>query len=75
MCGRDPDLVSACANDYLVPKPLRVGFAGNTVVFNLADVFFMVGNAHVTATLMAAAVQNRHRLGGWERTLLARLRT
>jgi lipoprotein signal peptidase len=49
--------------------------AGNTVVFNLADVFFMVGNVLVTATLMAAAIQNRHRLGGWDRTLLVRLRT
>jgi len=71
------NLVSARLDGNRVPNPFMIGDVTGGVAFNLADVFFLVGNVLVTATLMAVTIQNRDRLippRAWERALRERLR-
>jgi lipoprotein signal peptidase len=56
------NLVSARADGNWVPNPLIVHGAHFTVAFNLADVFFLVGNLLLMTTLAAEAVRHRDRL-------------
>ncbi len=47
------------------------------LVFNLADVFFLVGNSLLMAALIAVTIRNRDRLlppRAWEHALRRRLR-
>lgn len=56
------NLVSARADGNWVPNPLTVSQGGFTVAFNLADVFFLLGNLLLMATLMVEVVRHRDRL-------------
>ena len=56
------NLVSARWDGNWVPNPLIVDHGGFTVAFNLADVFFLVGNLLLMATLAAEVVRHRDRL-------------
>ena len=56
------NLVSARADGNWVPNPLIVSQGRFTVAFNLADVFFLIGNLLLMATLMAEVVRHRERL-------------
>ena len=71
------NLVSARWDGNWVPNPFVIGDYGHGVAFNLADVFFMVGNVLLMAALIVVAVHHREQLArsrGWERALLRRLR-
>jgi len=71
------NLLSARWDDNWVPNPLTVGAHGYTLAFNLADVYFLVGNLLLMAALLVAAIRHRDRLQpprAWERALLERLR-
>jgi lipoprotein signal peptidase len=56
------NLVSARADGNWVPNPLIVNPGHLTIAFNLADVFFLVGNLLLMATLAAEVVRHRERL-------------
>jgi lipoprotein signal peptidase len=56
------NLVSARADGNWVPNPLILSHGRFTVAFNLADVFFLLGNVLLMATLMAEVVRHRDRL-------------
>jgi lipoprotein signal peptidase len=71
------NLVSARADGNWVPNPLTVSEGVFTVAFNLADVFFLLGNLLLMTTLMVEVVRHRDRLAsahGWEHALRRRLR-
>jgi hypothetical protein len=71
------NLVSARADGNWVPNPLTISEAGFTVAFNLADVFFLLGNLLLMTTLVVEVVRHRDRLArahGWEHSLRRRLR-
>jgi hypothetical protein len=76
MCaGVIGNLVSARADGNWVPNPLVVGNE-YVLAFNLADVFFFVGNLILMATLIVVSIRNRDRLvtlRHWERAFLRRL--
>ena len=78
MCGGViGNLVSARADGNWVPNPLVIGNYQFGLAFNLADVFFLVGNALLMTTLILLTLRNRDRLvtsRAWERALLRRLR-
>jgi lipoprotein signal peptidase len=78
MCGGVlGNLVSARRDHNWVPNPLTVGSYQDGVAFNLADVFFLVGNLLLMTTLIVVTVRNRDRLippRQWERALRRRLR-
>jgi lipoprotein signal peptidase len=60
-----------------VPNPLTISHGGHLVAFNLADVFFLLGNVLLMTALAAEAVRHRDRLAparGWERSLRRRFR-
>jgi lipoprotein signal peptidase len=70
------NLVSARANGDSVPNPLTISHGNYTLAFNLADVFFLLGNLLLMTALIVEIVRNRDRLApprGWERALLRRL--
>jgi lipoprotein signal peptidase len=72
------NLVSARAAGNWVPNPLTISEGGFTVAFNLADVFFLLGNLLLMTTLVVEVVRHRDRLAltrGWEQALLRRLRS
>lgn len=56
------NLVSARADENWVPNPLIVTQGHFTVAFNLADVFFLVGNLLLMATLAAEVIRRRDQL-------------
>jgi lipoprotein signal peptidase len=56
------NLVSARADGNWVPNPLIVSDGRFTVAFNLADVFFLLGNLLLMITLAAEVVRHRDRL-------------
>ena len=56
------NLVSARADGNWVPNPLIVTPGRFTIAFNLADVFFLLGNALLMTALMAEVVRRRDRL-------------
>jgi lipoprotein signal peptidase len=55
------NLVSARADGNWVPNPLTISHGGFTAAFNLADVFFLLGNLLLMTTLMAEVVRHRDR--------------
>jgi lipoprotein signal peptidase len=55
------NLVSARADGNWVPNPLTISEGGFTVAFNLADVFFLLGNLLLMTTLMAEVLRHRDR--------------
>jgi hypothetical protein len=60
MCGGViGNLVSARADGNWVPNPLVIADYGRLIAFNLADVFFVVGELLLMATLMVVAMRNR----------------
>jgi len=73
--GVTGNLVSARANGNWVPNPLTINHGRYGLAFNLADVFFTVGNLILTAVLVAEAIRHRDKLAaprGWERALFGR---
>jgi hypothetical protein len=78
MCGGAiGNLVSARWDGNHVPNPLVIGDYHRGVAFNLADLFFLVGNLLLMASLIVMIVRRRDRLApprAWERALLRQLR-
>ena len=71
------NLVSAGVNGNRVPNPLVIGGYGHGVAFNLADLFFLLGNLLLMTSLVLLTLRNRERLEpprGWERAVLRQLR-
>jgi lipoprotein signal peptidase len=69
------NLVSARSDGNWVPNPLAISGYGYGIAFNLADVFFLLGNLLLMAALIAVTLRNRERLitlRPWERALLRR---
>ena len=60
------NLVSARLDGGRVPNPLMLGEA---LAFNLADVFFLVGNFALMAALMVVTVRHRRQLHAFRRRL------
>jgi hypothetical protein len=61
MCGGVlGNLVSARADGNWVPNPLVIANYDRTIAFNLADVFFVVGELLLTATLIVVALRSHH---------------
>jgi lipoprotein signal peptidase len=56
------NLVSARADGNWVPNPLTVSPGRFTVAFNLADVFFLLGNLMLMVALSTEVVRRRGRL-------------
>ena len=74
--GAIGNLVSALADGNWVPNPFVIG-GSRVIAFNLADVFFLVGNMLLMAALIVIIVRRRDRLApprAWERALLRQLR-
>jgi lipoprotein signal peptidase len=72
------NLVSARADGNWVPNPLTISPGEYLLAFNLADVFFLLGNLLLMTALIVVTVQHRGRLASsrsWERELLRRLRS
>ena len=74
MCGGViGNLVSARSDENWVPNPLMIGDYEHGIAFNLADVFFVVGEMLLMTTLIMMIVHKRDRLApprAWERALL-----
>jgi hypothetical protein len=71
------NLLSARWDGNWVPNPLVIGGYGYGVAFNLADVFFIVGNVALMTALIVVALHHREQVArsrDWERALLRRLR-
>jgi len=56
------NLVSARADGNWVPNPLTLTHGTFTLAFNLADVFFLLGNLLLMTALVTEAVRHRDRL-------------
>jgi lipoprotein signal peptidase len=72
------NLVSARADGNWVPNPITIRHGEYILAFNLADVFFLIGNLLLMTLLMVETVRNRGRLAPprrWERALFRRLRS
>ena len=72
------NLVSARAGGNWVPNPLTIDPGDYTLAFNLADVFFLIGNLLLMSALIVVTVRHRGQLAtprGWERALLRRVRS
>ena len=72
------NLVSARSDGNWVPNPLTIGHGDYTLAFNLADVFFLLGNLLLMTALIVVTVRHRGRLASpraWERALFRRLRS
>ena len=70
------NLVSARADGGWVPNPLTIGGDGGGIAFNLADVFFVLGEVLLMTTLIMQVLRNRDRLAparAWERAVQRRL--
>jgi sugar phosphate permease len=71
------NLVSARWDGNWVQNPLVIDHYGHGFAFNLADVFFMLGNLLLMSALIVFTVRHRERLDqprAWERALLRQLR-
>ena len=71
------NLVSARWDGNWVPNPLVIDPYGHGFAFNLADVFFILGNLLLMSALLVFTVRQRERLAAprtWERALLRQLR-
>ena len=74
--GAIGNLISARLDGNRVPNPLVIGDYQRGIAFNLADVFFLVGNLLLMSALIVMIVRRRDRLApqrAWERTLLRQL--
>jgi hypothetical protein len=74
--GAIGNLVSARLDGNRVPNPLVIGDYQRGIAFNLADVFFLVGNLLLMTALIVMIVRRRDRLApprAWERALLRQL--
>jgi lipoprotein signal peptidase len=74
--GAIGNLVSARLDGNRVPNPLVIGDYQRGIAFNLADVFFLVGNMLLMSALIVMLVRRRDRLApprAWERALLRQL--
>jgi hypothetical protein len=74
--GAIGNLVSARLDGNRVPNPLVIGDYQRGIAFNLADVFFLVGNMLLMTALIVMLVRRRDRLApprAWERALLRQL--
>jgi hypothetical protein len=72
------NLVSARADGNWVPNPLTISPGDYSLAFNLADVFFLLGNLLLMTALIVMAVRHRGRLASpraWERALVRRVRS
>jgi lipoprotein signal peptidase len=72
------NLLSARANGNWVPNPFTISSGGYSLAFNLADVFFVLGNLLLMTALILVTVRHRGRLApprAWERALVRRLRS
>jgi lipoprotein signal peptidase len=72
------NLVSARADGNWVPNPITISHGEYSLAFNLADVFFLLGNLLLMAALVVETVRIRDRLAPprrWERALFRRLRS
>ena len=70
------NLVSARWDENWVPNPLVIGDYQRGIAFNLADVFFLVGNLLLMSALIVMLVRRRDQLApprAWERALLRQL--
>jgi hypothetical protein len=75
--GAIGNLVSARLDGNRVPNPLVIGDYQRGIAFNLADVFFLVGNMLLMSALIVMLVRRRDRLApprAWERALLRQQR-
>lgn len=74
--GAIGNLISARLDGNWVPNPLVIGDYQRGIAFNLADVFFLVGNMLLMSALIVMLVRRRDRLApprAWERALLRQL--
>jgi len=74
--GAIGNLISARLDGNRVPNPLVIGDYQRGIAFNLADVFFLVGNMLLMTALIVMIVRRRDRLApprAWERALLRQL--
>jgi lipoprotein signal peptidase len=74
--GAIGNLISARQDGNRVPNPLVIGNYERGFAFNIADVFFLVGNLLLMASLIVMIVRRRDRLApprAWERALLRQL--
>ena len=74
--GAIGNLVSARLDGNWVPNPFAIGDFQRGFAFNLADVFFLVGNMVLMSALIVMIVRRRDRLApprAWERALLRQL--
>jgi len=76
--GAIGNLISWRLDGNRVPNPLVIGNyqQGLALAFNLADVFFLVGNLLLMAALIVMIVRRRERLApprAWERALLRQI--
>jgi lipoprotein signal peptidase len=74
--GAIGNLISARQDGNRVPNPLVIGNYERGFAFNIADVFFLVGNLLLMASLIVMIVSRRDRLApprAWERALLRQL--
>jgi lipoprotein signal peptidase len=74
--GAIGNLISARLDGNRVPNPLVIGDYGRGLAFNVADVFFLLGNLLLMASLIVMIVRRRDRLAPprpWERALLGQL--
>src|SRR3954449_2139312 len=72
------NLVSARADGNWVPNPLTISPWSYSLAFNLADVFFFLGNLLLMTALIVVTVRHRGRLASpraWERDLIQRFRS
>jgi lipoprotein signal peptidase len=75
--GAIGNLISARLDGNWVPNPLVIGDYQRGIAFNLADVFFLIGNMLLMSALIVMLVRRRDRLApprAWERALLRQLR-
>jgi hypothetical protein len=73
--GAIGNLISWRSDGNRVPNPLVIGDYQRGFAFNLADVFFLVGNSLLMTVLIVLIVRRRDRLApprAWERALLRR---
>jgi lipoprotein signal peptidase len=73
--GAIGNLISWRSDGNRVPNPLVIGDYQRGFAFNLADVFFLVGNSLLMTALIVLIVRGRERLApprAWERALLRR---
>jgi lipoprotein signal peptidase len=56
------NLVSARSDGNSVPNPLIIDHYGYGLAFNLADVFFMLGNLLLMTALIVFTIRHRERL-------------